>query len=73
LIRDLAEEGNQLYFDMKAHIGVDIQTKVILAATPANVHDSMCLPGLLCFCGNALGRFIYLALFIIKVKKIKPI
>ena len=42
-----------MYFDVKAHIGVDSQTKVILAATPANVHDSMCLPDLLCFCGNA--------------------
>jgi hypothetical protein len=40
----LAEEGNQLYVEVKAHIGVESQTKVILAATPANVHDSMCLP-----------------------------
>ncbi len=33
----------------KAHIGVDSQTKVIhaVAATPANVHDSVCLPDLL--------------------------
>ena len=34
---------------MKAHIGVDSQTKVIhaVAATAANVHDSVCLPDLL--------------------------
>ena len=34
---------------MKAHIGVDSQSKVIHAvvATPANVHDSVCLPDLL--------------------------
>jgi IS5 family transposase len=33
---------------MKAHIGVDSQSKLIhaVAATPANVHDSMCLPDL---------------------------
>jgi acyl-CoA synthetase (AMP-forming)/AMP-acid ligase II len=38
-------------FDVKAHIGVDSQTKVILAATPANVHDSMCLPNSCLFVG----------------------
>ena len=34
---------------MKAYIGVDSQTKLIhaVAATPANVHDSLCLPDLL--------------------------
>jgi hypothetical protein len=36
---------------VKAHIGVDSQTKVILAATPANVHDSMCLPNSCLFVG----------------------
>ena len=42
-------KGNQWYFGMKAHIGVDSQTKLIHAvvATPANVHDSVCLPDLL--------------------------
>jgi transposase, IS5 family len=65
------KKGNQWYFGMKAHIGVDSQTKVILAANPANVHDSMCLPDLRCFCGNALGRFIYLAIFINTINKIK--
>jgi transposase, IS5 family len=47
----------QLYFEVKAHIGVDSQAKVILTATPVNVHDSMCLPDLL-----SLGCFIYLAI-----------
>jgi IS5 family transposase len=43
------KKGNQWYFGMKAHIGVDSQSKVIHAvtATPANVHDSVCLPDLL--------------------------
>ena len=43
------KKGNQWYFGMKAHIGVDSRTKVILsvAATAANVHDSTCLPDLL--------------------------
>ena len=43
------KKGNQWYFGMKAHIGVDSQTKVIhsVAATAANVHDSTCLPDLL--------------------------
>ena len=43
------KKGNQWYFGMKAHIGVDSQTKLIHAvvATPANVHDSVCLPELL--------------------------
>jgi IS5 family transposase len=42
-------KGNQWYFGMKAHIGVDSRTKVIHAvvATAANVHDSHCLPDLL--------------------------
>ncbi|MFP5484031.1 MAG: transposase, partial [Gammaproteobacteria bacterium] len=36
------KKGNQWYFGMKAHIGVDSQTKLIhsVAATPANTHDS---------------------------------
>ena len=43
------KKGNQWYFGMKAHIGVDSRTKLIHAvvATPANVHDSVCLPELL--------------------------
>lgn len=42
-------KGNQWYFGMKAHIGVDSQTKLIhsIVATPANVHDSQLLPDLL--------------------------
>ena len=43
------KKGNQWYFGMKAHIGVDSQTKLIhsVAATAANVHDSHVLPKLL--------------------------
>ena len=43
------KKGNQWYFGMKAHIGVDSQTKIIhsVAATAANVHDSQVLPELL--------------------------
>ncbi|MBX3328252.1 MAG: IS5 family transposase, partial [Nitrospira sp.] len=43
------KKGNQWYFGMKAHIGVDSQTKVIhsVAATAANVHDRQVLPELL--------------------------
>ena len=43
------KKGNQWYFGMKAHIGVDSQTKLIhsVAATAANVHDSQALPDLL--------------------------
>ena len=43
------KKGNQWYFGMKAHIGVDSQSKVIhaVAATAANVHDSQILPDLL--------------------------
>jgi transposase, IS5 family len=42
-------KGNQWYFGMKAHIGVDSRTKIIHAvvATPANVADSAVLPDLL--------------------------
>ncbi len=43
------KKGNQWYFGMKAHIGVDSQTTLIhsVAATAANVHDSQALPELL--------------------------
>lgn len=43
------KKGNQWYFGMKAHVGVDSRTKVIhsVVATAANVHDSHCLPDLL--------------------------
>ena len=43
------KKGNQWYFGMKAHIGVDSRTKLIHAvvATPANVADSTVLPDLL--------------------------
>jgi transposase, IS5 family len=42
-------KGNQWYFGMKAHIGVDSKTKQIhsVAATAANVHDSQVLEDLL--------------------------
>jgi len=42
-------KGNQWYFGMKAHIGVDSKTKLIhsVVATPANVHDSRALAHLL--------------------------
>lgn len=42
-------KGNQWYFGMKAHIGVDSRTKLIhsVAVTPANVHDSQVLEDLL--------------------------
>ena len=43
------KKGNQWYFGMKAHIGVDSRTKLIhsVAAPAANVHDSQVLPDLL--------------------------
>jgi len=43
------KKGNQWYFGMKAHIGVDSKTKLIhsVAVTPANVHDSQVLEDLL--------------------------
>ncbi|MBL4753638.1 MAG: IS5 family transposase [Flavobacteriales bacterium] len=42
-------KGNQWYFGMKAHIGVDSKTKLIhsVVATAANVHDSPLLGDLL--------------------------
>ncbi len=43
------KKGNQLYFGMKAHLGVDRRSKVIhsVVATAANVHDSAVLGDLL--------------------------
>jgi IS5 family transposase len=43
------KKGNQWYFGMKAHIGIDSKTKVIhsVVATAANVSDSELLPDLL--------------------------
>lgn len=42
-------KGNQWYFGMKGHIGVDSQSKLIhsVAATAANVHDSQVMGDLL--------------------------
>ena len=42
-------KGNQWYFGMKAHIGVDSKTKLIhsVVATAANVHDSQVIGDLL--------------------------
>jgi IS5 family transposase len=42
-------KGNEWFFGMKGHIGVDSRTKVIhsVVATPANVHDSRVLGDLL--------------------------
>jgi len=42
-------KGNQWYFGMKAHIGVDSKTKIIhsVVVTAANVHDSQVLGDLL--------------------------
>ena len=54
------EKGNEWHFGMKAHIGVDSRTKIIhsVAASAANVHDSLALPVLLhgketCVWGNS--------------------
>lgn len=43
------KKGNQWYFGMKVHLGVDSRTKLIhsVVATAANVHDSQVLPELL--------------------------
>ena len=43
------KKGNQWYFGMKAHVGVDSKTKIIhtVVATPANVADAKVLPELL--------------------------
>jgi len=44
-----AKKGNQWYFGMKVHIGVDSQSGLVHSAsvTSANVHDSQQLPNLL--------------------------
>lgn len=46
---DSTRKGNQWYFGMKAHIGVDSKTKLVhsAAATAANEHDSQRLADLL--------------------------
>lgn len=43
------KKGNQWYFGLKAHIGVDSRTKIVHAvmATPANVHDSRAIEDIL--------------------------
>ncbi len=43
------KKGNQYYFGMKAHIGVDSRTKVVhsLVTTAANTHDSVVVGALL--------------------------
>ena len=43
------KKGNEWHFGMKAHIGVDHETKLVhtVVATSANVHDSQILPDLL--------------------------
>lgn len=43
------KKGNQYYFGMKVHIGVDKDTKLVhsLVTTPANIHDSRTVSGLL--------------------------
>jgi IS5 family transposase len=43
------KQGNQWYFGMKAHLGVDIRTTMIhwITTTAANVHDSQVLSELL--------------------------
>lgn len=43
------KKGNQWYFGMKAHLGIDSKLKLIhsVVATSANVHDSRILPDLL--------------------------
>ena len=42
-------KGNQWYFGMKAHVGVDSQSRLIhsVAVTPANTHDSQLIEDLL--------------------------
>lgn len=43
------KKGNQWYFGMKAHVGVDSQHKLVhsVVATPANIHDSAVVSDLL--------------------------
>ena len=52
------KKGNQWYFGMTAHLGVDSRTKLIHAAgaTPANVADSTVLPDLLQGRETRVGR-----------------
>jgi IS5 family transposase len=49
------KKGNQWYFGMKAHLGVDSRTKLIHAvvATPANVATARCCPN--CCTGKRPG------------------
>jgi IS5 family transposase len=44
-----SKKGNQWYFGMKAHVGVDARSKLIhrVVATSGNVHDGQVLPELL--------------------------
>ena len=43
------KKGNQWYFGMKAHVGVDTRNKMVhsIVTTAANVHDGTVLPALL--------------------------
>ena len=43
------KKGNQWYFGLKAHIGVDSKAKIVhsVTATPANVHDSRAIDDIL--------------------------
>lgn len=43
------KKGNQWYFGLKAHVGVDSKEKIVHAvtATPANVHDSRAIAAIL--------------------------
>jgi transposase, IS5 family len=43
------KKGNEWFFGMKAHIGVDSETRIVhsFVATPANIHDSRVLGDLL--------------------------
>jgi IS5 family transposase len=52
------KKGNQWYFGMKAHLGVDSRLKLIhaVAATPANVTDARVLPDLLHGGDPGVGR-----------------
>jgi transposase, IS5 family len=56
-----AKKGNQWYFGMKAHFGVESKTKIIhgVVATAANVHDATVLPDLgptpVSWTGESLG------------------
>jgi IS5 family transposase len=57
--RHQTKKGNQWYFGMKAHLGVDSQPKLIHsgAATAANGHDSQVLPDFAAWPGDAgVGR-----------------